>query len=125
MSLPELIIFSNRRQAVTIARDVLEGRSGVIEGSRLLASLSHRVGLGEFDADFLPFVGIDSETDHLPIGEVRRHWAADALATKDAELAAAEAFYRQRAFEACSRLIARFADQKPPVGAYDHYTPDT
>ena len=68
MSLPELIIFSNRQQVVTVARDILEGRSGVIEGSRLLASLSHRIGLGEFDADFLPFVGIDSETDHLPWG---------------------------------------------------------
>ena len=125
MSLPELIIFSNRQRVVTVARDILEGRSGIIEGSRLLASLSHRVGLGEFDADFLPFVGIDSETSHLPIGEVRRHWAADALATKDSELAAAEAFYRQRACETCSRLVARFADQKPPASAYDYYTPDT
>ncbi len=125
MPLPELTIFSNRQQVVTVARDILEGRSGVIEGSRLLASLSHCIGVGEFDADFLPFVGIDSETDHLPIGEVRRHWAADALATKDAELAVAEAFYRQRASAACARLIARFADQKPPVSAYDHYTPDT
>ena len=28
------------------------------------------------------FIGIDSETDSLPIGESRVHWAADALAKK-------------------------------------------
>ena len=119
MPLPELIIFSNRQQAVAVACDMLEGRIGIIEGSRKLASLSQRVGIVQFDADFLPFVVIDSETDHLPLGEVRLHWAADALAAKDAELVLAETFYREPAFEACSRLIARFANQEPPAEAYE------
>ena len=122
MALPELIVFSNRQKVVALARDLLAERIGIVQCSRALAFLSHRVGAAQFDTDFLLFVGIDSETDHLPIGEVRRHWAADALATKDAELAEAEAFYRPQALEACVRLIARFADEQPP---YDSYVPNT
>ena len=118
MSLPELVTFSNRQQAASTARGILEGRVGVIEGSRLLASLSRGTGV-EFDADFLPFIGIETETDHLPVGEVRRHWAIDALATKNVELVAAEARYRELAFAACSRLVMRFPDQQPPAGTSD------
>jgi hypothetical protein len=56
----------------------------------------------------LPFVVIDSETDHLPMGDVRQRWAPDVLARKDVEIQEAEAFYRDCAFAACERLLARF-----------------
>jgi len=125
MSLPEIILASSRRKAASIAQAMLDGHVGIIEGSRQLASLRHPAGVDPFDEDFLPFVGIDSETDSLPIGDTRVHWAPEALAKKDAEIAAAEAHYRDYALSACARLVARFADEKPSADAYDYYTPDT
>jgi hypothetical protein len=125
MSLPELIIASNRQKVARTAQDILDGRIGVIEASRRLSSLRFGVGGDEWDPDFLTFVGIDSETDDLPVGQARQHWAPDALAKKDAEIARCEKLYREPAREAASHLVARFAYEKPPPDAYDYYTPET
>jgi hypothetical protein len=125
MSLPELIVAANRQKVASVAQDILDGRIGIIEGSRRLNSLRHRIDVDEFDPDLLTFVVVESETDALPVGDVRRQWASDALAKKDVEIAAAEAFYRKDVLESCSRLVARFAPEKPPGSAYDYYTPDT
>ena len=65
----------------------------------------------ERDSDFAFFVAVHSETDHLPVGEVRRHWAADALRRSDEELLACESFYRDRAVRVCQSLIQRY--EKP------------
>jgi hypothetical protein len=69
---------------VEIARGILDGSISIIAGSRQLRAFCGGHGrIDEFDPDFLTFVGIDSETDDLPVGENRRHWGADALAKKD------------------------------------------
>ncbi len=93
-------------EVVRVAKSVLAGSVGVIEGARTLASLGHE--LGELDQDFIPFVAIHSETDHLPVGSERQHWAADALQEKDAEIERTEGFHRARALVACKRLVERF-----------------
>ncbi len=99
---------SPQKRVVEAASAILRGQLGIIEGSRLLCSLGFRVSLLDHDPDFLPFIAIDSETDHLPIGDVRHHWATDALANKDQEIQAAEAFHREDAIAGCERLLARF-----------------
>jgi hypothetical protein len=63
----------------------------------------------EHDNDVLVFVGIDSESDHFPLGDVRRHWSAEALKAKDEELKNYELRVRERAFRACESFIARYA----------------
>jgi hypothetical protein len=98
-----------QQRVIEAASAILRGELGVIEGSRLLCSFRFRVSSLDHDPDFLPFVAIDSETDHLPVGDVRQHWAADALASKDQEIQAAEAFYRDHALAGCERLLARFS----------------
>jgi hypothetical protein len=108
MPLPETVVTNNRQKVARIAQDMIDGQVGIIDGSRQLASLRHRIDMDEMDEDFLPFVGIDSETDSLPLGDDRRHWAADALRRKDAEIAAAEAHWRGYALPACERLVVRF-----------------
>ena len=99
---------SAEQRVVTVASAMLRGELGVIEGSQLLCTLWPLVSSLHRDPDFLTFVAIDSETDHLPVGDVRRHWAPDALVIKDKEIRAAEAFYRDLAFAGCERLLARF-----------------
>jgi hypothetical protein len=86
---------------------MVRGELGVIEGARLVCRLQSRISSRDHDPDFLPFVAIDSETDHLPVGDVRQYWAADALARVDHEIQAAEAFHRDQAIEACERLLVR------------------
>src|SRR5262249_59003897 len=86
---------------------------GVIAASRELSHLRH-------DADpeaaelLLTFAGIDSETDALPIGKVRKEWNREALKSKAIEIAEAEQFYRVSAMTAAAKLI-RLLDAPPSV----------
>jgi hypothetical protein len=93
-----------KSQILHVAKKLLIGEMGVIAGSRLLSSLRHSVD-GEIAEALLIFAGIDSESDTLPIGEVRQHWRADALEIKDLEIAEYESACREDALEAAIRLI--------------------
>jgi hypothetical protein len=90
------------------AVDLLEGRLGVIDAARELSRLAYWTDLRS-DADLTTFVAIDSETDALPVGNVRQYWSAEALQRKDPEIRHAEQLYRQAALEAAERLTKRFA----------------
>jgi len=96
-----------RQSMVRVAHGILDGSIGIVAGARQLTRLRLPSRAERF-SDVLVFVGIDSETDHLPLGEVRRLWNPAALKVKDAELAAYEVKVRERAFEACRALIKRF-----------------
>jgi Protein of unknown function (DUF2489) len=98
---------------VAICEAILNEEIGIIAGSqrlsRLEVELLHRkVGWFQRDEDFLTFVVIDSETDHLPINLDRHNWSLKALARRDEELAKAEALYKEATFAACRILIERF-----------------
>ncbi|HKW29504.1 MAG TPA: hypothetical protein VJT54_09220 [Verrucomicrobiae bacterium] len=82
---------------------------GIIEASRILSKRPFSQGLDN-DPDVITFIAIDSATDHLPIGEVRKLWNPEMLLQKDKEIAEAEKFYRERAREACKRLIKKISD---------------
>ena len=103
------LLAAAQQRVTEVASAILRGNVGVIEGSRLLCSLQCRVSSLDHDPDFLPFVGIDSETDHLPVGDVRQHWVAETLVRKDIEIQEVEAFYRDQAVAGCERLLARFS----------------
>jgi hypothetical protein len=90
------------------AVDLLEGRAGVIETARTMIKLRFLTGLTD-DPDLLTFVSIDSETDALPVGEVRKYWAAHALASEDVEIDRAEKFFAASAKQAAAALAERFS----------------
>ena len=96
-----------RAEAVNIARRVLGGEVSILVAARELVGLRFAAS-DERDPDFLTFVAIDSETDHLPIGQEREYWAPDALAEKDVEIAKVEEWAREIGAAACKRLIERF-----------------
>jgi hypothetical protein len=103
-----------RGKIIAICEAILNEEIGVINGSRILDRLEFELieyGPGFFnrDEDFLPFVGINSETDHLPVDRERANWSEEALERKDKEIAAAEAAYKEWAFQACKKLVERFA----------------
>jgi hypothetical protein len=106
------------------AVDLLEGRLGVIEAARELSRLAHWTDLRS-DDDLTTFMVIDSETDTLPVGNVRQYWSAEALQHKEPEILHAEELHREVALESAERLVKRFAwaldarnerRRKPTVG---------
>lgn len=99
------------QRVVHLSNAILGGELGVIEGSRRICDTHAEHASLRDDADFDVFVAIESETDHLPIDEVRAHWSPDALLVKDREIRAAEEFYRESAIAACRRLIERFSEE--------------
>lgn len=88
---------------LAIVRGILFGHIGLVEGSICLASLTYNLEprwSGKMDA----FVAVASQTDDLPLGSVRQHWAPDALARKDDELANYEARIGEDVLNACREL---------------------
>ncbi|MGY3449769.1 hypothetical protein [Bradyrhizobium sp. USDA 4353] len=79
MSRNQLEVIAARQGILDVARDVLSGVVTPIEGARAIARLRFAARL-DTDVDVLPLVGIDSETDALPLGRERNHWQAQALA---------------------------------------------
>lgn len=79
-----------------ILEDLIASRTGIVEASRYIAS--SRFALKQ-DSNplFLPFVGIDSNTDKFPLGKARDHWATDALARCDQERKLVEQQYARLA----------------------------
>lgn len=93
-----------RLRILRIARQLVPGEIGVIAAARELGYLRHEVE-PQVAKVLLTFTGIDSETDALPVGDVRKEWSPDALRRKDREIANSEDFYRNSAINAASELI--------------------
>lgn len=51
------------------------------------------------DEDWDLFVGIDSEADHLPLNENRKHWNREALARKDVEIKVLQTSFNRARWE--------------------------
>ena len=107
LSYSELV--AARARVVEVARAILTGDLGVIEGSRQLMKVRLDVDPEQEDEDLLGMCGIESQTDHLPIGSVRQHWLPIALRQKDVEIAENEAFFRDSALAMCRALVERYS----------------
>jgi hypothetical protein len=79
-----------------------------IEGVRKLKSLGHLVSNIAHDPDFLLFVAIDSQSDHIPSSTARSMCSESWLAECDREAERLESFYESEVKAACTRLFERF-----------------
>jgi hypothetical protein len=101
---------SDQRRAKEIAQAVLDGRTTVLEAVRALVSLAHTDPVADVeDRKFI--IRIQSETDHLSVGEVRKLWASFALKDKDVEIARAEELYRADFLENMPKALVIGNDQ--------------
>jgi hypothetical protein len=118
MSADESKIMAARCIIFEAAWDMLAGKLSYIEGARKICPARFSWGLDEGDADLRCFVGIDSETDALPFGEMRARWQAAALAALQPEIEKKEAWARQFGEPHCRNLVERFLsgqiEIKPP-----------
>ena len=96
-----------RKDLLRLANQVAAGELGIILGCRKIQAYRFELA-DDLDEDFLPFIGVDSQTDHLPVDEERRNWSLEALARKDIEIADAEEHFRDEVLSACKKIIARF-----------------
>ncbi len=55
---------------VICAKKILDGDHDPVAMVRIICNLRHSAGLSN-DKDFHPFLNIDSDTLHVPLGEVR------------------------------------------------------
>ena len=104
----EEYVLSVRRRAVEIATGILSGTVPILEGCHSLASLRWEVEVDDRDPDFVAFAMISSEIDALPIGEVRAHWAPEALMRLEPEIRSAIAWATPQALPACRSVVQRF-----------------
>jgi hypothetical protein len=109
MSWNESEIMDARRAILDAAQAMLAGRLSYIEGARTIFSAQSAARLNEWDPDLLPFVGIVSETDALPFGEMRAHWQPAALQALQPEIDRMEAWARRFGEPYCQNLVARFS----------------
>jgi hypothetical protein len=97
---------SDHRRAKKIAQAALDRRTAVLEAVKASVSLAHTDAVAVADVEDRKFIiGIESETDDLPVEEVRRLWASSALKEKDVEIARAEELYRADFLETCRRIV--------------------
>jgi hypothetical protein len=109
MSWNESEILAARRSILKTAQDMLAGKLSYIEGARKIVLARRTARLDEWDVDVLPFVGIDSETDALPFGEMRKLWQAAALDALQPEIDQKEAWARGFGEPHCRSLVERFS----------------
>jgi hypothetical protein len=89
-----------------IAQAVIEDEIDVIAGCRLLIPHINAAGLRD-DPDATVIIGVESETDDLPLGSERGNWNMDALAAKDKEREEYVSQVRSIVVAACRSLAAK------------------
>ena len=104
----ELMSSTEKLQSLSTLIETLDAflgsRIGVVEASRIISTC--RFALSQDNNPlFIPFVGIDSETDQYPLGSVRELWEPDALVRYDHERETAEKYYFPLAMQAAKALL--------------------
>jgi hypothetical protein len=94
-------------ELVSAARDFLADKVGVIATARILKPHLH--ALEDYRPDLAKttrmVVAIDSETDALPIGNVREMWHPSTAAIEDAKAKHSEELCRQDISAVCRELV--------------------
>ena len=103
-------IVKARSQITETAQCMLDGGISYIEGSRLICGLLEPARLERRDAPFVVFVAVDSETDDVPIGEVRDTWHPDGKIKFAQEWANAEQYAKTIGEAACKDAILWFVE---------------
>jgi hypothetical protein len=96
-----------KRQIGETAASMLAGAISYLEGARVIADLGWKADIRD-DPDIIPFVGLESETDDLPLGNVQLLWSAEALRGLRPKIEQYEMSAKQDLAEHCQRLVQRF-----------------
>ena len=104
----EEYIDSVRTRIGHAAKEMLNGNKNYLEGAIEIASLYHEAEIEENNTDFNIFIGISSETDHLPIGEMRKNWSKEALEKYEAEIQKTTKWAKDISLNQCNSLANKY-----------------
>jgi len=107
---------TKEREIVAVATAMIGGEINLIEGCREINGLLHEIDDPAHRDLHRPFIGVDSETDHLPFGELRKLWHPDFLPQVDEEVERYLTSRRSMIIEACQRIIQAFEPDRPGAG---------
>ena len=105
----EAYIEGRQAEAVRFAQSLLSGNAEFLVAIRHLSCLRNEIGTNSSDQDFSLFLVIDSETDHLPAGEVKSLCSPEWLQKANTEIEAIQALYRVELAAACNKIVGRFS----------------
>jgi hypothetical protein len=89
-----------------VAKAILSGHTRIVEGCRLLRPLLMDAKL-DMEEGLRIIAGVVSESDHLPLKDIRALWSEEAWKEKAKELEAVENHYRAAVIKACQILLER------------------
>lgn len=93
---------------VAIANAMLGGEVNLIEGCRVICSLRYESSDPDHQV-FLPIRGIESESDHYPLGEYRKQYAPEYLQRIDAEMEKYLVEAQSDILAACREIVQVFS----------------
>jgi hypothetical protein len=98
-----------RAELVRIAKRMIDGEIRPLLGARLLCPYANRLRQEIGHEAWQIIVGVDSESDHLPIGTERQLWATEALREKDKITDDYEQRVRNELLQVAQELLAQFS----------------
>lgn len=90
------------------AKELKEGKVSFLDGIRVLSDFGKRFSTDSHDDDFLIFIVVASETDHMPSDQMRHLCSGAWLKQCDEALDAYISRIGGQIDTACDKLIARF-----------------
>lgn len=99
---------SKREELVDVATAMIDGKMSLIEGTRKICSLRHAVEDRDNEI-FLPIRAIESETDHFPLGLMRKNCSREYLERMDNEMQSYLAEAKDDILAACKNIVSFFS----------------
>jgi hypothetical protein len=104
-------IKNQRLRMADILAQVIDGKYSILLAARQVVQLCHEIDFDENKNDFLVFIGINSESDSLPIGPEKTYWSEDALRNKENEIEKVEKWALGFGIEACKNLMEKLTKE--------------
>ena len=99
-----------KKEIIRVAKEMLAGAVDLIIGCRVITGLSCNTDDPQ-DEIYLPFIALDSETDHLPMGSVRELCDPDYLKRVDKEINRYNELAREDIHKACVELVKKLSHE--------------
>lgn len=103
------------KELLSTARDMISCRKNLIEGVRQICSLSHSINDPD-NSVFNLLVGVESETDHFPLGKERDNWNAESLNRLDVEMEEYISDIKDDVLQSCNEIIRLYNSEGRWVG---------
>ena len=97
-----------KRNAVQIAQTLLSSEDNYLDKVIELINIGNKIHGECWDTEFHVFGVIETDTDHLPIENVREKCSRKMLEKSDKELKKVIGFYKQDVIQACNDILSKY-----------------